>query len=154
MAGLVEQLRTALSSVCCETHKWKRKSGKWKKQAQSRRLQGALWHSCLKAGVCSEAFLKCLYTNVHQTGRVMVQSLGYKKIAGVKTFWDSTYPHITGRKKRWQKQICSYEPSLRFTDKMSGWSAFWYFVLTFLSIDFYSVPTCMASEKKLFYFIR
>lgn len=45
----------------------------------------------LEGGVCSEAFLKCLYTNVHQTERVMLQSLGYKMIAGVKTFWDSTH---------------------------------------------------------------
>lgn len=49
--------------------------------------------------MCSEAFLQCLYKNTHQTERVMVQSLGYRKIARVKTFWSSTHPHITVGKK-------------------------------------------------------
>lgn len=58
-----------------------------------------------------------------------MQSLGYRKIAYVKTFWRSTHPHITGGKKGWQKQICSYEPSPTFIDKIPGWSALWFFVM-------------------------
>lgn len=70
---------------------------------QGRRLQGTLWYSCLEVGVCSEAILKCLYTNMHQTERVMMQSLGYRKIVKVfpymKTFWVALIHTSLGEKE-------------------------------------------------------
>ncbi|NXW07568.1 KDIS Kinase, partial [Fregetta grallaria] len=50
----------------------------------------------IRGQVSTTAFLKCLYTRVHQTERVVVQSLGYKKIAGVEISWASTH--------RWRKK--------------------------------------------------